>query len=257
LPFERIESDKVSLRSDGVTTIYLIETGAGGICGNQIVRYAAHTRIDVKRFDTAVRSKDMSYLSNEQLVLVGFKSIGKCVLVSDRAAIYNPDQIELGDNSRIDDFCVVSGKIKFGRNVHIAVFCSISGGIEGVEIDDFAGISYGSHVFSQSDDYTGTTLTGPTVPAIYNNVTRKAVYIGRHCIVGAGSVIFPGVRLGDGCAVGAMSMVTKSTDAWSVYFGIPAKKRGERSQELLIMEKKYLNIHCDVDGGSKRRNLGL
>jgi acetyltransferase-like isoleucine patch superfamily enzyme len=183
----------------------------------------------------------MSFLSQEQLELMGFKSLGNNVRISDKAAIYNPDNIEIGDNSRIDDFCVVSGKVSIGRNVHIAVFCNVAGGSEGVTLEDFSGLAYGCHVFSQSDDYTGRTLTNPTVPAIYKCETKKAVRIGRHCIVGTGSLIFPGVTLGEGCSVGAMSMVTKSTEEWSMYFGIPAKKLKNRKQDLLKLERDYLD----------------
>lgn len=161
--------------------------------------------------------------------------------ISDRAAIYNADQIEIGDNSRIDDFCVLSGKVKIGRNVHIAVFCNVAGGSEGITIEDFAGLAYGCHVFSQSDDYSGRTLTNPTVPAKYKRETKKPVTISRHCIVGTNSLIFPGVTLGKGCCVGAMSMVTKSTDEWSVYFGIPAKRLKNRRQDLLMLEQQYLD----------------
>jgi galactoside O-acetyltransferase len=183
----------------------------------------------------------MPFLSEEQLASMGFKSLGNNVRISDKAAIYNTDQIEIGDKSRIDDFCVISGKVSIGRNVHIAVFCNIAGGSEGVTLEDFSGLAYGCQVFSQSDDYTGRTLTNPTVPAIYKHETKKAVRIGRHCIVGTNSLIFPGVTLGEGCSVGAMSMVTKSTEEWSMYFGVPAKKLKDRKRELLTLEQEYLN----------------
>jgi acetyltransferase-like isoleucine patch superfamily enzyme len=172
---------------------------------------------------------------------MGLKRCGTNVRISDRAAIYDADQIEIGDNSRIDDFCVVSGKVRMGRNVHIAVFCNIAGGSEGVTIEDFAGLAYGCHVFSQSDDYSGRTLTNPTVPAIYKSETKKAVTVGRHCIVGTNSLILPGVTLGEGSCVGAMSMVTKSTEEWTVYFGIPAKRLKPRKRDLLALEQEYLN----------------
>lgn len=183
----------------------------------------------------------MPFLTQDQLASIGFQSLGKNVRISDKASIYEADNIEIGDNSRIDDFCVISGKVTMGRNVHIAVFCNVAGGNEGVTFEDFSGLAYGCHVFSQSDDYTGATLTNPTVPGRYKRETRKAVRIGRHCIVGTNSLILPGVILGEGCAVGAMSMVTKSTEPWSVYFGIPAKKLKNRKQNLLKLERDYLN----------------
>lgn len=182
----------------------------------------------------------MAFLSPEQLRAKGFKSLGRDVRISDKASIYDADQISVGDHSRIDDFCVVSGKVSIGRNVHIAVFCNVAGGSEGITLEDFSGLAYGCQVFSQSDDYSGRTLTNPTVPALYKQETKKAIHIGRHCIVGTHSLIFPGVTLGEGCSVGAMSMVTKSTEAWHVYSGIPAKKLKARHRDLLALEQAYL-----------------
>jgi len=187
----------------------------------------------------------MAFLSQAQLDSMGFKSLGKNVRISDRAAIYNADQIEIGHNSRIDDFCVISGKVTIGRNVHIAVFCNIAGGTEGVTLEDFAGLAYGCHAFSQSDDYSGRSITNPNVPARYKRETRKAVRIGRHCIVGTNSLIFPGVTLAEGCSVGALSMVTKSTEEWSVYSGAPAKKIKERKRDLLNLETQYLSSEIE------------
>lgn len=183
----------------------------------------------------------MAFLSEIQLSAMGFKSLGKNVRVSDRASIHNATEIEIGDHSRIDDFCVLSGKISIGRNVHVAVFCNLAGGSEGIVMDDFSGLAYGCHVFTQSDDYSGRSMTNPTVPARYKTETKKPVYVGRHCIVGTSSLIFPGVRLAEGTSVGAMSMVTKSTEEWSVYFGIPAKRLKERHRELLKLEAEYLD----------------
>ena len=70
----------------------------------------------------------MAYLSQQELKSMNFKSIGKNVKISNKASIYNNNKIEIGDNSRIDDFCVVSGKTKIGRNVHIAPHCLVAGG---------------------------------------------------------------------------------------------------------------------------------
>jgi galactoside O-acetyltransferase len=183
----------------------------------------------------------MAFLSSEQLLKMGFKKLGKNVLISDKASIYNPEQIEVGDKSRIDDFCVISGKVIIGRNVHIAVFCNLAGGSEGIILEDFSGLAYGCHVFSQSDDYSGVALTNPTVPTKYKAETKKRVYIGRHCIVGTNSLILPGVTLAEGTSVGAMSMVRKSTEPWSIYMGIPARKIKTRKQDLLKLESEYLN----------------
>lgn len=189
-----------------------------------------------------LRGKNMAWLTDKELSLMGFKSIGENVLISDKASIYDCEKIEIGDNSRIDDFCVVSGKVSIGRNVHIAVFCNVAGGEKGIVLSDFSGLSYRCTVFSQSDDYTGLTLTNPTVPDEFKKESKAAVRIGRHCIVATGSIVLPGVDMADGCSLGAMSMLTKSTKGWGVYFGVPAKRIKERRRDLLALEEEYLKV---------------
>lgn len=186
----------------------------------------------------------MSYYNEQDLVKMGFKSIGKNVKVSEKASIYNCDEIEIGDNSRVDDFCVLSGKIKIGRNVHIAPFCLVAGGEKGIVFEDFTTLAYGAQVFTQSDDYSGQTMTNSTIPKKYKNEYMKEVIIKKFSIVGAGSIIMPGVVLAEGTSIGTMSLVRKKTENWSIYIGCPAKKLKDRKRDLLELEKLYLK---DVD----------
>ena len=186
----------------------------------------------------------MAFLSQSELEQVGFNSLGTGVKISTRAVIYDAERISIGDCSRIDDFCVLSGKLTIGRNVHIAVFVNLAGGETGIVLRDFCGISYGSHIFTQSDDYTGGHLTGPTLPARYTKVFKSPVTIGRHTIVGAGSVILPGVTVEDGCSIGAHSTVIASTEPWGIYVGSPARFLRERRKDLLALEAEYL---CESD----------
>lgn len=182
----------------------------------------------------------MAFYRPEELETLGFLSLGKDVRISKQASIYNPELIEIGDFSRIDDFCVVSGKVKIGRYVHFAVFNNVAGGEPGIEFEDFSGLAYGCHVFAQSDDYSGRSLTNPTVPDEFKNETKAPVLIGRHSIVGTGSVITPGVVMAEGTAVGALSLVTKSTDPWAIYFGAPARRIKARNKDLLDKERELL-----------------
>jgi len=182
----------------------------------------------------------MAFLTEEQLAQVPFNFLGRNVKISDKCSIHNPELMEIHDNSRIDDFCVVSGKISIGRHVHIAVFCNLAGGSEGITFHDFSGLAYGCHVFTQSDDYSGRSLTNPTVPSQYKLETKKRVTIGKHCIIGTGSLIFPGVNLAEGTAVAAASVVRKSTESWSIYMGSPAKRIKHRSRDLLAMETQLI-----------------
>ena len=182
----------------------------------------------------------MAFYTENELLEMGFKHIGKNVKLSNKASIYNHEEISIGDNSRIDDFCVLSGKIDIGKNVHVAVFCNIAGGEKGVIMDDFSGLAYGVNVFTQSDDYSGETLTNPTIPDKFKSEIKSSIKICKHVIVGAGSIIFPGVILEEGCSIGAMSLVVKSTESWKIYSGIPAKIVKDRKKNMLDLEKAFL-----------------
>lgn len=172
---------------------------------------------------------------------MGFKKVGNNVKISDKASIYNCDMIEIGDNSRIDDFCVVSGKISIGRNVHITPQCLIAGGEKGIVFEDFTTLAYGVKVFTQSDDYSGNTMTNSTVPKKYKNELKEIVVVKRHTIIGAGSVIMPGVVLEEGTSIGSNSLILKSTEPWGIYVGSPAKRLKNREKKLLQLEQEYLN----------------
>ena len=182
----------------------------------------------------------MAWLTEAQLTAMGFESLGRNVRISDRAAIHSADQIRIGDFSRIDDFCVLSGKVSLGRNVHIAVQCNLAGGTPGIVMEDFSGLAYACQVFSQSDDYSGRTMTNPTVPSAFKSETKKPVLIQRHSIVGAAAVIFPGVTIAEGCAIASQATVAKSTLPWGIYAGQPARRIKDRERDLLELERQYL-----------------
>lgn len=182
----------------------------------------------------------MAYYSDEQLKQMGFRFLGRNVKVSDKASIYNADQIEIGDNSRIDDFCVISGKVRIGTYCHITPMCLVAGGVPGIFFSDFCTLAYGVKVFAQSDDYSGETLTNSLVLRKFKRETFEEVTFGKHVIIGAGSIIFPGVHVAEGCSVGAMTLVNKSTLPWGIYVGNPARRVKERKQDLLALEQRFL-----------------
>lgn len=181
----------------------------------------------------------MAYYTEEKLNQLGFKSIGVNVKISDKASIYDYEKIEIGNNSRIDDFCIVSGNVKIGRNVHITPNCLVAGGDSGIIFEDFTTIAYNVKVFTQSDDYCGDTMTNSTIPKQYKNEFKKAIMIKKYSIVGAGSVIMPGIIIAEGTSVGAMSLVLNSTTPWGIYVGVPAKRVKDRSRDLLKLKKEY------------------
>ena len=182
----------------------------------------------------------MAYLSKAELKDLGFLYLGSNVKISDKASIYNCEHISIGNNTRIDDFCVLSGKITLGINIHLAPFVLLAGGDEGITMDDYSGCAYHVQIFSQSDDYSGKTMTNPTIPIEYKKEFKRAISIGKHVIIGTSSIVFPGVFLAEGCSVGALTLVNKSTKPWGIYVGNPAKRIKDRSKDLLVLEQKFL-----------------
>jgi dTDP-4-amino-4,6-dideoxy-D-glucose acyltransferase len=182
----------------------------------------------------------MSHLKGQQLRI--FKDVGSNVLISAKASFYNPSNITIGDNTRIDDFCVLSagtGGITIGKNVHIAVFSSLIGKGR-IIIEDFVNISSRVSIYSSNDDYSGTYMTNPTIDEKFTNVTHGNVHIGKHVIIGSGSILLPDVILEEGVCIGALSLVTKSCKSFTVYAGVPAKKIKTRDKNLLKLEKEFL-----------------
>lgn len=185
---------------------------------------------------------DCGYYTEVDLVAFGFKSVGNNVLVDKSCSIFGISNIEIGDNVRIDGYCTlnaIGGYLKIGSYIHIGAYCFVGAGA-GVLLGDFSGLSQGVKIYSKTDDYSGLSLTNPTVPECFTSVFCGEVILGRHVIVGSGSVILPGVSIGDGASIGALALVTKSLDGWGVFAGIPAKKIKMRSQELLVKEKQLL-----------------
>lgn len=184
----------------------------------------------------------MAWLTEEELRALGFSKLGKNILISDKASIYNPSKITIGSNVRIDDYCVLSagvGGINIGSYIHLAVYSCLIGA-ENISLADFSNISSRVSIYSSNDDYSGVKMTNPMVPSKYTGVTHEKVYVGKHVIIGSGSVILPGVSLEEGAAIAALSLVNKNCEPFQIYGGVPAKKIKERYKNLLEIEKQFI-----------------
>jgi acetyltransferase-like isoleucine patch superfamily enzyme len=103
-----------------------------------------------------------------------FKSVGRNCRISPHAKFYGIERIEIGDNVRIDDFCIISageGGIKIGSNIHIAAHCFMAGAAQ-IQIDDYVGIGVRSVIHSSSDDFSGNFLVGPQLTKENTKVKR-------------------------------------------------------------------------------------
>lgn len=177
-----------------------------------------------------------SFYTEAELASLGLKSYGTNVKLSRFARLYSPEKISIGDNVRIDDFCIISGNVIIGSHIHISAYVALYGSM-GIELEDYTGISPMTAIYSAMDDFGGDFLIGPIHPVEKTHVTGGKVLIKRYSQIGTHCVVFPHLTIGEGSVVGACSMVNKSLDSWGIYYGTPVTKKGNRKKELL----KYID----------------
>jgi galactoside O-acetyltransferase len=170
------------------------------------------------------------FLSADELAALGLGAYGRDVLISRHAIILRPSRLTLGDRVRIDAFTIVStpdAGIEIGNDVHVSAYAAILGR-ERTTIGDFCAISIRATILTSNDDYSGATLVGAGVPEPFRQSTNAPVVIEAHVVVGAGSIVLPGVTIRTGSAVGALSLVNKDVPELTVVAGVPAKEIKKR-----------------------------
>jgi putative colanic acid biosynthesis acetyltransferase WcaF len=125
--------------------------------------------------------------------------VGRGVHVYPGVRIWAPWNLDLDDECGIANGAILysQGKITIGKR---------------------AVVSQGSHLCAGTHDYTL-----PGFPLI-----TRPIFISDHAWVAAESFIHPGITIGEGCVVGARSVVTKDMPAWMVCAGHPCKPLKER-----------------------------
>jgi acetyltransferase-like isoleucine patch superfamily enzyme len=207
-----------------------------------------HVSIRTQQFaESALQKRSMTnlnsnYFSQHELRALPFKNIGRGILLDKTVSLVCIENISIGNNVRIDAHTMViaTGQVTIGSHVHISAHSYLAGRA-GVILSDFCNLSSGVRIYSINDDYSGSSMTSAVVPEPFKQLSLGQVILGRHVIIGSGSIILPGVHVADGCAVGALSLINKKTEPWGIYAGIPARRLRDRSRDLLALEKNFLN----------------
>jgi galactoside O-acetyltransferase len=168
------------------------------------------------------------------------KSCGKNVLIGKTVRIRYPELVEIGDNVIIDDFTYISTALKIHDNVHISSGCKIIGGKSAfVEMKSFSTLAPNVVLSAGSDDYTSGIAT-PMVPLEFKaNAVIGKIILNKHCIVGASSVVLPNITFEEGACVGALSLVNKNLEEYTLYGGVSAKELKKRNKnEIINLEMK-------------------
>jgi galactoside O-acetyltransferase len=160
---------------------------------------------------------------------------GSNVIIGKTVRIRYPELVVIGDNVIIDDFTYISTQLTLAANVHIAAGCKLIGGREAaVHMGEYSTLAPNVVLSAGSDDYMAGIAT-PLVSREYKGQCEVGtIELGRHCIVGAGSVVMPNVTFHEGAALGALSLAKKSLEAWMLYAGIPARRIRSRDREAIL-----------------------
>lgn len=158
------------------------------------------------------------------------KHLGKGSIIDQGAIITEPRNVSIGDYSWIDkNVIILGGKgVNIGRRVHIAQNCLIQG-VGTVKIGDYAGLSSYCKIYSATESYEGgKRMSGPMVPIEQRNVKAAPVVIEKDAFLGVGTVVLPGVKIGEGAVIGACSLVLNDIPPWTIAVGAPAKPIKQR-----------------------------
>lgn len=120
-----------------------------------------------------------------------------------------------GTGTSVYDSCLVLGDVKVGENTWIGPFTVLDGS-GGLQIGDYCSISAGVQIYTH--DTVNWATSGGAAP-----VAHSPVHIGSRCYIGPQTVIVRGVTVGDGCIIGANSLVNCDLPANSKAWGTPCR----------------------------------
>ena len=178
-------------------------------------------------------------------ILEQFNKFGEDVFLGKYCDITRPQLCEIGNHSAIDSFFYCTTKLLVGDYVHVSAHVSAIGGASSyLKLDDFSFVAMGSRLICGSENYTDDVLIGPTIPMKYKGDIKIApITFERFSGVGVNVVVMPGVTIAEGSVVGANSLVTKSTEPWTVYIGTPARPVKTRPHVKIFEYAKELGYN--------------
>ena len=155
--------------------------------------------------------------------------IGKNSNIREPTIIY-PDN-DIGDNFQTGHFVTIREKNKIGNNVSIGSHSNIE---HHITIEDNVRIHSNcfipEYTILKHDCWIGpnVVLTNAKYPRS-NNVKNelKGPYIEEYAKIGANSTILPGIKIGKHALVGAGSVVIKDVPDYAIVVGNPAKIIGD------------------------------
>lgn len=168
-------------------------------------------------------------------ILASFDDHGSDVFVGHNTIFTNPRGVLLGSRVRIDPFCLITTDLITGNNVQICSHAVLGGGSQHtIRLGNWTFVGYGSKLFCGSEDYSGEH--GP-VNDFWgkNKVIHGDISIADFGGVASDVIVMPGVKIPEGCCIGAKSFVysSKQLEPWSVYLGNPLQFKKRRNEKAV------------------------
>jgi acetyltransferase-like isoleucine patch superfamily enzyme len=163
------------------------------------------------------------------------------VYISKWAEIRRPHLVSVGNHIAVDSGFYCTTELIIGDYIHIGPYVTVIGGANTyLKLKGFNTIGAGSRLVCASDEFLGEGLVGMSPPEFRDKVVYAPIVFERFASIGTNVVIHPGVTLGEGSVVGSCSLVTKNTEPWTIYYGIPARRVKERAKEKMIAAAKAM-----------------
>jgi acetyltransferase-like isoleucine patch superfamily enzyme len=146
------------------------------------------------------------------------KGKGACIRKYVRFDVFPFNKFFLGQDSTIEDFCTInnaSGFVQIGNRTRIGIGSVLIGP---VTIGDDVRLAQNVVVTAINHNYTDVTK-----PISEQGITTNEIYIGDETWLGSNSVVLPGIFIGKHCIVAAGSVVTKNVPSYSMVVGNPAR----------------------------------
>lgn len=170
------------------------------------------------------------------------KSCGEDVFISGNVEIRRPHLVEIGKHVAIDTGVYITTQAVIKDYTHLSPYITVIGGAKSkLVMEEFVTIAAGSRIIAGSDKFLGAGFTSVTVPDAYRDeVEFSTVTLKRFSGIGTNVVIMPGVTIAEGSVIGACSLVTRDTEPWTIYMGVPAKPVKIRPKETMLEFAKKL-----------------
>ncbi|GAA3993058.1 hypothetical protein [Hymenobacter antarcticus] len=167
---------------------------------------------------------------------------GEDIFISANVEIRRPHLVHVGSHVAIDSGLYLTTAAEIGDYTHLAPYITVIGGAQSTLIvEDFVTIGAGSRFICGSDRFMGDGFTSVTVPDEYRDtVDIGTIRCSRFSGIGTNVVVMPNVTIGEGSVIGACSLVTKDTEPWTIYVGVPARPIKIRPREKMLEYAKQL-----------------